>query len=187
MIEQWKDISGYENKYQISNFGQVKSLNFNHSGHEKIMKTNPNDKGYLQICLTKNNIKHTHRVHRLVAEAFIPNPNNLPCVNHIDETKLNNNVENLEWCTFTENTQYGTRSIRCGRPINQFSLEGDFIKTFLTSKDAERETGVYHSHILACCHKKPHCLTTGGYKWEFASNSRNTLLHIFDNLIIKND
>ena len=103
MEEIYKDIEGYENLYQISNYGNVKSLI---SG--KIRKLSKDRYGYLFIALSKNDVKKQYKVHRLVAEAFIPNPNNYPQVNHKDEDKKNNAASNLEWCTAKYNANYGT-------------------------------------------------------------------------------
>ena len=103
MSEEWRDIEGYEGFYQISNLGNVKSLT-NRSNHkeEKILKLNTNGKYYL-VNICKNTKKKTLLIHRLVAKAFIDNPNNLPQINHINGNKLDNRVENLEWCTCREN------------------------------------------------------------------------------------
>lgn len=109
MNEFWKDIEGYEGRYQVSNLGNVKSLNYNHTGKEKIMKPQLCNKGYLRVELCKDNKRQKYLIHKLVADAFIPNPNNLPCVNHKDENRLNNNYENLEHCTYTYNNTYGNR------------------------------------------------------------------------------
>lgn len=114
--EIWKDIEGYEKVYQISNLGRVKSLarwsNGNHFLKEKYLKTYLDKDLYERINLyEKGKVKH-YFVHRLVAQAFIPNPNNLPQVNHIDENKTNNCVNNLEWCTVEYNNNYGTRTAR---------------------------------------------------------------------------
>lgn len=109
MIEIWKDIEGYEGLYQISNLGNVKSLNYNHTGLEKRLKPQKSNKGYLRIELCKNGKKKKFSIHELVADTFIENPNNLPCVNHKDENKINNNVENLEHCTYSYNNTYGNR------------------------------------------------------------------------------
>lgn len=108
MIEIWKPIANFEN-YEISNYGRVKSLNYNHANQERILVPEVTKKGYLRICLSKNNIKYKFRIHRLVAEAFIQNPDNLPQVNHKDEDKINNCVDNLEWCDNKYNNNYGTK------------------------------------------------------------------------------
>lgn len=105
MTEIWKDIEGYEGKYQVSNFGQVKSM----IGQEKVLHPKKHRNGHLQIGLHKDKKRKTMYIHRLVAQAFIPNPDNLPCVNHKDENPNNNNVDNLEWCTQKYNCNYGTR------------------------------------------------------------------------------
>ena len=119
MQEVWKDIVGYENLYQISNLGNVKSVekyvnsclkhNTKIKRKEKMLKQY-NKSGYLQVALSKNGIKMFFLVHRLVAQAFIPNPNNLPQINHKDENKQNNNINNLEWCDRKYNCNYGTRN-----------------------------------------------------------------------------
>lgn len=111
MIEEWKDIKDYENLYQISNLGRVKSLGktiIDSSGRkriikERILKGGKDDKGYLYVCLCKDGIHKYIKVHRLVAETFIPNPNNLPCVDHINTIRDDNRVENLRWVTYEEN------------------------------------------------------------------------------------
>ena len=105
MTEIWKNIEGYEGKYQVSNFGQVKSM----IGQEKVLHPKKHRNGHLQIGLHKDKKRKTMYIHRLVAQAFIPNPDNLPCVNHKDENPNNNNVDNLEWCTQKYNCNYGTR------------------------------------------------------------------------------
>lgn len=104
----WMDINGYEGLYQISSDGRVKSLNYNKTKKSKIMSLNNHKLGYKHIILCKNGKHKAHQVHRLVAQAFIPNPNNYPCVNHKDQDPSNNNVTNLEWCTHRYNNVYGT-------------------------------------------------------------------------------
>lgn len=108
-MEEWKPIVCYEEKYQISNYGQVKSLNYRGSGKDKILKLQKDTYGYSKVILYKNGKAKTRMVHRLVAEAFIPNPNNLPQINHKDEDKSNNCVDNLEWCSAKYNNSYGSR------------------------------------------------------------------------------
>lgn len=117
--EIWKDIKGYEGYYQVSNFGRVKSIerDIPHGNriihlHSKILKNRYDAGGYIRISLCKNGVQKSFALHRLVAEHFIPNPNNLPQINHKDENKENNNVDNLEWCTPKYNTNYGTRTER---------------------------------------------------------------------------
>lgn len=109
MREIWKDIEGYEGLYKISNYGNVYNVTNNF-----LLKRNTGNHGYERVILFKNGKKNFYLVHRLVAEAFIPNPNKLPQVNHIDENKNNNNVENLEWCDYKDNANHGTRNERSG-------------------------------------------------------------------------
>lgn len=117
MLEQeiWKDIKNYEGLYKISNLGRVKSLP-KYAGRsyrkEKILKTYLDKNGYVKVILCKNNRTRFLSIHRLLAEAFIPNPNNYPQINHKDENKQNNSLNNLEWCTCKYNINYGTRTKR---------------------------------------------------------------------------
>ena len=108
MEEIWKDIEGYEGLYQVSNLGNVKSLNYKRSGREKILNPDKSETGYLYVQLYKNKESKHFRVHRLVANTFIENTNNYPYVNHIDECKSNNNISNLEWCTPKYNINHGS-------------------------------------------------------------------------------
>lgn len=116
MEELWKPIKGYESKYEVSNFGRVKSLCCNRMGkitnRELIMSTHDNGNGYVQVILMKDNKRRAFYVHRLVAEAFIDNSENLKQVNHLDYDRKNNRVDNLEWCSAKENTIYSV----CRRP-----------------------------------------------------------------------
>lgn len=111
-METWKDIKGYEGLYQVSNLGRVKSLNYNHTGNVKVISSRVCNSGYLRVQLHKDGVRKKLLIHRLVAEAFIPNPLNLPEVNHKDEDKTDNRVENLEFCDRTYNINYGDRNTK---------------------------------------------------------------------------
>lgn len=114
-MEIWKPIPNYEN-YEVSSLGRVRSLNYNNQTDKvRILKLAIRKDGYTQIMLNKEGKCKMYSVHRLVAEAFIPNPNNLPCVNHIDENKQNNDVSNLEWCSYGYNINYGSRNERASK------------------------------------------------------------------------
>ena len=134
-MEEWKDIKGYEGIYQISNKGRVKSLNYKRTGKEKILKLSSDTNGYKKITLFKNSKRKTYSIHKLVAEAFLPNPDNLPVVNHKDENKLNNNVENLEWCTQEYNVKYSlSKKIICLETNEIFDSSKDVINKMFDSK-----------------------------------------------------
>ena len=154
MEEIWKDKKDYEGHYQVSNCGRVKSIKF---GKEKILKLIKDKDGYLQVTLCKNNIKKVYKVHRLVAEAFLDNPNNLPCINHKDENKLNNIVTNLEYCTYSYNSNYGTaierRSKKRSKPVLQYDLEGNFIKEWKSVAECGRN-GYNYGNVSECCRGK---------------------------------
>lgn len=171
MIEQWKDIKGYEGLYQISNLGRVRSLNYNRTGKVKVLKNSPAKHGYLKISLWHNGKKKTFTIHRLVAEAFIPNPDNLPCVNHKDEDKTNNCVGNLEFCTPEYNNNYGTHNERVSKKlmisVSQYDKTGILIKVYSSAKDAQMDTGIFRTHITKCCKGK--LKTTGGYMWRYTN------------------
>lgn len=122
MNEIWKDIPNFEGYYQASNLGRIKSVtrkakvkilnNDYRTVKGQLLSPAKTRDGYLKVSLSKNHKRYYFKVHRLVAITFIPNPNNYPCVNHIDENKLNNKIDNLEWCTIKYNCNYGTRNKR---------------------------------------------------------------------------
>lgn len=152
MNEIWKDIDGYNGLYQISNLGRVKSLGRRGKGcslEDRVLKHNINKDGYHLVNLKDvNHVAKWYSVHRLVALHFIPNPNNLPIINHKDEDKSNNYMDNLEWCTIQYNNSYGTVVERqsnnkkgqsnewLNKPILQYSLEGEFIAEFDSTTQA---------------------------------------------------
>ena len=150
--EIWKPIKGYELLYEVSNFGRVKSLRKTNNQYSEHVTHGSSDgkHGYLKVKLKNETGNKTFQVHRLVAEAFIPNPNNLPQVNHKDENKKNNNVENLEWCDHLYNVNYGTRTKRSalhqGKPICQLK-DGIIVNRFNSIMEAERETGINSRNI----------------------------------------
>ena len=166
MDEIWRDIEGYEGLYQISNKGHVKSL---HNGSERILRPVIDKYGYMFVYLYNNNARKYFKIHRLVAQAFISNPENKPQVNHKDENKKNNCIENLEWATAKENSNYGTRNERVAdsrsKPILQYSKSGDFIRGWKSAREVERMLGIANSHIIACCKGKRK--SAGGYIWRY--------------------
>lgn len=118
--EEWRDIKGYEGLYQVSSLGRVKTLNYRKHGREKILKPIIHKyTGYCVIGLTKENKQKQYKIHRLVAEAFLNNPNNYPVINHKDEDKTNNNINNLEWCSQAYNINYGTRNRKVGEKLSK--------------------------------------------------------------------
>ena len=169
--EVWQDIDGYEGLYQISNYGMVKSLPRNNTIKKpRILHNCYNNKGYCMVSLCKNNKAKNYRIHRLVAQAFIPNPNNLPEINHKDENKKNNRVDNLEWCNSKYNNTYGNRtkiaSIKCSKPVSMFDVNGNYIRTYKSCTEASKETGISVCHISNCCLNRYGRKTAGGYIWR---------------------
>lgn len=134
-MEEWKNVIGYEGLYEVSNKGNVRNVRRN-----TLLKLSKTNYGYIQVHLYKNGIRTGLRVHRLVAEAFIPNPDNLPQVNHKDEDKTNNNVTNLEWCTVKYNTNYGHRTENAiNTRVKNGYADPDFIGFGLNEKDYMKE------------------------------------------------
>jgi hypothetical protein len=156
MVEEWKDIVGYEGLYKVSNFGRVKSSNYNHTGEEKVLKPVKHANGYLYVDLWKNNKKKRFSVHRLVMQTFIENPLNKPYINHIDCDRQNNCVDNLEWCTAEENMQYASKlgrlkSVENGKksskPVIAINLTTKKEIYFNSQNEAARQLNLYQGSI----------------------------------------
>ena len=168
-MEVWKDIKGYEGIYQISSCGRVRSL---HYKKNKILKLTQDKYGYYQINLCKNNKVKNLKVHRLVAEAFIDNPNNYPEVNHKDENKTNNKIDNLEWCTHYYNNNYGTRNNRVTEKQKKKVICITTGEIFNSIKEASIKYNVAASSITNNCKGKlksagKHTITGEKLIWEF--------------------
>ena len=170
MREEWRDIKRYEGYYQVSNTGKVKSLERTvrcARGYkivpEKILEGYDNGNGYLYVKLCKEGKKKQYRINRLVAQAFLDNPNNLPEVNHKDEDKANNCVENLEWCTKQYNIEYSRAKAVIG-----ISKVSGLILEFPSAMEAERQTGISNKHISACL--KGRRKSAKGFYWHYAES-----------------
>lgn len=169
MEEIWKDIKGYEGLYQVSNFGRVKRIveykNRFKEHNERILKLNKDKDGYCLVHLCKNGIAKCKKVHRLVAEAFIENPKNYEMINHKNEIKNDNRIENLEWCNVTYNNNYKSALTRKYKKVEMLNLEGIVLREYESILQASIENNLDKSHIVKCCKGK--IKTTGGYKWRY--------------------
>lgn len=196
--EIWKDIPGFGDKYQVSNYGRVRN-----KLTMIILKPEPHKKGYLYKTLYEkwNGVKKSIPIHRLVADAFILNPMHFNEINHKDENPSNNFVDNLEWCTRKYNVNYGTRNQRAGKTISEvkrgntfvsdetkaklakaalgntnrrrsilmYDTSGNLLGRFVSSYQAMEATGVNRCNITACC--KGRLKRAGNYLWKYASDS----------------
>ena len=166
MTEVWCPIKGYEGQYEVSDKGRVKSLKY---GKERMLIQVRDSGGYLVVNLYKNSEKKMYYVHRLVSQAFIPNQNNLPEVNHKDENKTNNYVQNLEWCTDKYNTNYGTRNQRVSeklsKPVLQYTESGAFVREWKSMQDVQRNLNYGQCNISRCCNGI--LKTAYGYIWKY--------------------
>ena len=190
MKEIWKDIKGYEGLYQVSNLGNVKKIknkkyNINKKEVEekeinKYISIGKHKLGYKNVKLTdKNGIRKNLFLHRIIAEAFVENPNNFNIINHKDGDKSNNNINNLEWTTQKDNVNHAWKNGLCenvrkvcaingkrkSKKIIQKNKNGEVIKVWNSAMDIERELGIIHNNITFCC--KHHNRTAGGFIWEY--------------------
>ena len=176
IIEEWRtavyDSETYEG-FEVSNLGRIKSLNYRRTGKAELMNPSTNTDGYFQVGLRKNKKTKTCYVHRLIAQTFIPNPDNLPEVNHIDEDKTNNRVDNLEWKTHRDNINHGTHNERSAKAkingkkskkVLQLSLSGELIREWESTNECGRN-GFIQSAVCLCCQgkRKSH----KGFRWEY--------------------
>lgn len=180
MGEIWKDISGYEGKYAISSYGNIIALNYNREKRAQNRIPRKDKGGYLYVNLWKNGISKTFKIHRLVAEAFLPNPNNLPQINHKDENKTNNSVFNLEWCSPSYNSKYGNHSRKvldshkknnspkAEKSVAKCSKDGDILDIYISISEAARQTGINRECIRDTCIGKQK--TCRGYIWRYYNN-----------------
>lgn len=180
-IEIWKDVAGYEGRYQVSNLGRVRSLDrscINRKGERRsiegrILRQSPNSSGYMQVSLFGPDFKSKpFRVHRLVAMAFVDGYAEDLVVNHKDENKKNNQWDNLEWCTAEYNNHYNglleRTTERFARPVIMSTLDGEILNTYPSVSEARRQTGTPISSIIRCCSGQRK--SAGGYYWMYAKD-----------------
>lgn len=184
MKEEWRPCKGYEGFYEVSNTGQVRSIAVYSYKYKRVIKRkSPKLKaqettreGYKRVLLSIYGV-HSHcAVHRLVASAFIPNPEDLPCVNHKDEVTGNNNADNLEWCTWEYNSNYGTLPRRISKrmltdhpnakAVFQYKLDGSFVTAYRSCSEASRCLGTVSADMIGrCC--RGQAKTAGGYVFKY--------------------
>lgn len=174
--EIWKDVVGYEGLYKVSNLGNV----YSNYVHRNLKQGNYKD-GYKFVILNRNGRSKYMSVHRLVATAFIPNPDDLPEVNHKDETPYHNNVENLEWCDYSYNATYNDvhlkRGLQLGMPVYAYDRSGNLVYTFPSTREAERKLNMGGSNITMCC--KNIGRTCYGFVWSKDKLSKEEVLKRF--------
>lgn len=160
-------VPGYESIYQISSDGKVWNVK---SG--ATLRGNVNSHGYVVVSLTKDGVKKDCKLHRLLALAFLPNPNDFDCVNHKDGDKLNNSLDNLEWCTKGYNNRHAREQLGIdfsAKPVCQTTMSGDFVALWANLSQAAKSVGVTSACVSRCC--EGHANSAGGYRWEFAAKA----------------
>lgn len=176
MEEIWKDIKGYEGVYQVSSFGNVRSYTRRvlypsgrpHTYTGKLVKQEKTKDGYRRVQLSKDSVDKKFSVHRLVAETSIENPNNFPQVNHKDENRENNRLENLEWCSASYNINYGTRNAKISsraKMVKQIDKNGHIVAVYSSAMVASKSIGCDLSFLYKCC--RGEVKTCSGYRWEY--------------------
>ena len=194
IIEEWRtavyDGIVYEGLYKVSNLGRILSLNYRNTGKSELMTPLKDKDGYFILQLWKNGKPKTCLVHRLVAFTFLPNPENKPCINHKiegDEGKKINMVffnedgtvdekkTTIEWATYEENNNYGTRTEKTSKRVLQFSKSGEFIREWPSTAEVGRN-GFYSSHVASCCRgeRKSH----KGFKWMYYDDYKENFGYI---------
>lgn len=184
MQEKWKDIKNYEGLYQVSNLGRVRSLKTSKYSKKlnkcvnvlRIRQLKPGIEkgGYKFVILTKNKKRTTYKIHKLVAETFIPNTKNYICINHIDGNKINNNVNNLEWTTISGNISHAYKNklidiTKKQKKVNQYDLDGNFIKQWNSMKEAGETLNIHRQNISMCCRKIRN--KTNNFIWRYADGN----------------
>ena len=197
MEEIWKDIEGYDGKYQISDLGRIRSFACDEKG--KLLSVRANKQGYFYTSIYGFGTVKSFKIHRLVAKAFIPNPNNYPCIDHIDRDKSNNRATNLRWCTLSDNqhnentiryrqehSPKGSKNVR-SQAVEQRTLDNKLIKVYGSINEAARETGLHSTTIRTRCYMIDN--TWGGYRWSFANpNHASDVMrqpHIYKKSVIR--
>lgn len=170
MFEVWKDIDGYEGLYQVSNQGNVRSLNWGNKGIVRNLYLKPHTRGYLQVELHKNSKRKMFTVHRLVATHFVQGYADDKIVNHINEIKTDNRAENLEWVSYSYNNLYSLRrhprKHGSSPSVIQYSMRGEFIREWCSPIDIKHELGYSDWSIRECC--RGNRKQAYGYRWQFA-------------------
>ena len=169
MIEEWREVFGYDILFEVSNVGEVRTKHHGKKGYQKeyrIIAPVDNGSGYLKINVPQNNKQKTVYIHKLVAEAFVPNPEGLSEVNHIDENKNNNSADNLEWCTHKYNCQYGTRNERTAQKRMKRVMCNETNVVFESLEEAAKAFGVCKTAIANCL--KGRSKTCAGHTWSYA-------------------
>lgn len=174
--EEWRPIPNFEGLYEVSNLGNVDSLNNYHRKQKrKRLKPKLDIHGYYCVCLSNKQKIKRFKIHRLVAMCFIPNQNNLPCINHKDENRQNNRADNLEWCTYQYNNTYGSRIEKMKDkiciPVIQLTKDGDFVARYNSIEEASCLNDLEHRNISVVCSGKRDF--AGGYRWRYEDEEKH--------------